>query len=115
MSHESSTADELQEATTRHQAIAQRLADLLAPDYPADILPYLDAVLAEIPAMAGLISRQGTDLAQSRLNRANLAAAALAVIAATRDGEPDALSYLRDELRAQGHDTDHTDDLRGGR
>jgi len=56
--------------------------------------------------MATEITRQSTDLAQARLNRANLAAAALAVLAADRDGEPDALSYLRDELEAHGHDAD---------
>jgi hypothetical protein len=39
-----------------------------------------------------------------RLDRANLAAAAFATIAAHQDGEPDPLSYLRDELGAQGHD-----------
>jgi hypothetical protein len=33
----------------------------------------------------------------------DLAAAALATIAAHQDGEPDPLSYLRDELRAQGY------------
>lgn len=50
----------------------------------------------------------GTDLAEARLNRANLATAALAVIAATRDGEPDALSHSRDELQAQGGHADNT-------
>lgn len=112
MSNETRTTDALQEAATRHHHITQRLADLLAATDPDDIWPYLETVLADIPAMAGLITRQGTDLAQARLNRANLAAAALAVIAATREGESDALSYLRDELRAQGHDTN---DHRSGR
>lgn len=108
MSKQTRTADTVQEATTRHHRITQRLTDLLTTTDPDDIWPYLEAVLADIPAMAGLITRQSTDLAEARLNRANLAAAALAVIAATRDGEPDALSYLRDELQAQGHDTDET-------
>lgn len=105
MSNETRTADTLQEATTRHHHIAQRLADLIATTDPDDIWLYLEAVLADVPVMAGLIGRQGADLAEARLNRANLAAAALAVIAATREGEPDALSYLRDELQAQGHHT----------
>jgi hypothetical protein len=35
---------------------------------------------------------------------ANLAAAGLATLAAHHDDEPDPLAYLRDELRAQGHD-----------
>jgi len=102
-------AETLQEAAARHYHIARALADALVANYGEDIWRYLDAVLADIPAMATEITRQTTDLANARLNRANLAAAALAVIAAARDGEPDALSYLRDELAAQGH---HTDDTR---
>ena len=112
MPDDSRTSDSLQEAATRHHRIVQNLASLLATECSEEIWPYLDAVLADIPAMAGMINRPGADLAQARLNRANLAAAALAVIAATRDGEPDALSYLRDELHAQGHETG---DRRSGR
>ena len=41
-----------------------------------------------------------------RLDRANLAAAGRATIAAYHDGEPDPLSYLRDELHAQGFSTE---------
>jgi hypothetical protein len=98
------TAEQLQEAISRHHRIASYLAEVLDTRHPDDIWPYLEAVLADITAMAAVIRRQGTDLAQARLDRANLAAAALAVITAAKDGEPDALSYLRDELRAQGHD-----------
>lgn len=112
MPDDSRSFDSLQEAAARHNRIVQHLANLLATECSEDIWPYLDAVLADIPVMAGVITRQGADLAQARLNRANLAAAALAVVAATREGEPDALSYLRDELHAQGHDTD---DARSGR
>ncbi|HVB46073.1 MAG TPA: hypothetical protein VNF47_25655 [Streptosporangiaceae bacterium] len=105
MSHHATTADTLREAATRHHRITERLTELLLADDPADIWLYLDTVLGDIPALAGMISRQGTDLAAARLHRANLAAAALAVLAATREGEPDPMAYLRDELLAQGHDT----------
>ncbi len=106
MSDQFQRTDSLREAASRHHRIVSYLAEVLDLRHPDDIWPYLEAVLADIPAMAGEISRQGTDLAEARLNRANLAAAALAVIAATRDGEPDAMDYLRDELAAQGHDAD---------
>jgi hypothetical protein len=106
MSDDARTTDALQEAANRHDRITRELSDVLAARYGEDIGLYLHAVLADVPAMAAEISRQGTDLARARLNRANLAAAALAAFAAASEGEPDALSYLRDELHAQGHDAD---------
>ena len=76
-------------------------------DSPASSRPtsgsYLAAAFADTPALAAEISRLRADLADARLDRANLAAAALATIAAHHDGEPDPLCYLRDELRAQGY------------
>ena len=54
-------------------------------------LPTLLTLTAEI-------SRQRTDLAAVRLDRANLLAAIRAALAAHRDGEADPLAYLRDEL-----------------
>jgi hypothetical protein len=50
----------------------------------------------EVAAFAGLI------LATLRCYQ-DLVAAAQASLAAARDGEPDPLWYIRDELRAQGH------------
>ncbi|HEY5986267.1 MAG TPA: hypothetical protein VIV12_07825 [Streptosporangiaceae bacterium] len=80
------------------------MADVLAAHYPGDIWQCLVIALADTPALTAEITQLRTALADARLDRANLAAAALACIAAHRDGEPDPLSYLRDELRAQGHD-----------
>lgn len=71
----------------------------------ADTWRYLDTALADSPALSAEITRLRAELAGVRLDLANLAAAALATLAARDDGEPDPLSYLRDELRAQGHDT----------
>ena len=55
-----------------------------------------------------MIHRLCRELAAIRLSYANLLAAARATLAAARDGEPDALEYLADELAAQHgqHDLD---------
>jgi hypothetical protein len=100
---------DLQEVTTRNR-IARQLAENLAMEGkpaaspPAGIWRQLAATFADTPALAAEITRLRTDLAGTRLDHANLAAAALAAIAAHDEGEPDPLSYLRDELHAQGYD-----------
>jgi hypothetical protein len=93
---------DLQVVTSRHRT-ARYAADVLAARHPADIWQHLHAALADTPSLAAEITRLRANLAGVRLDRANLAAAALAAIAAHYDGEPDPLCYLRDELRAQGH------------
>ena len=103
ISHNRSTND-LQEVTTRNR-IARHLTEGYAEQLPADIWRYLATAFADTPALAAEVTRLRAELAGTRLDRANLAAAALATIAAYHDSEPDPLSYLRDELRAQGHDT----------
>jgi len=62
----------------------------------------VDDALADVPALAAEITRLNARLAACRLDRADLAAAGRATIAAYLDGEPDPLGYLRDELHAQG-------------
>ena len=59
--------------------------------------------LADVPPMAAEIGCLRRDLARTRLCRANLAAAGRAAFAAQQQGEADPLSYLRDELAAQGY------------
>jgi|SRR5882724_6855278 len=98
--------DDLQEVATRNR-IARSLVEGISAQHPAhsaDIWTHLVTALADTPALSAEVARLRAELASARLNRANLATAALAVIAAHGDGEPDPLSYLRDELRAQGHD-----------
>jgi hypothetical protein len=68
----------------------------------------VDRALADVPAMGAVIARLSAELAETRMDRANLLAAMRATIAAHADGEPDPLYYLRDELdarqaRSQGH------------
>jgi hypothetical protein len=56
-----------------------------------------------VPTPTAEIARLNAELRAIRLDQANLAAAGRATLAASRDGEPDPLSYLRDELAAQGY------------
>ena len=58
--------------------------------------------LADIPVLLAEIGRLASLLAWARTEFANLLAAARATLAAHRDGEPDPLSYLRDEVAAHG-------------
>jgi hypothetical protein len=95
-------SNDLPEALTRNQT-ARQLAEGLADQLPADVWHSLTTAFADTPVLAAEITELRTELAGVRLDRANLAAAALATITAHQDGEPDPLSYLRDELRAQGH------------
>lgn len=95
--------NDLPEVLTRNR-IARHLIEGLTGQLPADIWHNLAVAFADAPALAAEIAELRTEHADVRLDRANLAAAALATIAAHREGEPDPLSYLRDELRAQGYD-----------
>ena len=101
------TPTDLQEVATRHHAARQfaleHAADTNAAHMTAGIWQQLAAEFADTPNLIAEITQLRAELANARLDRANLAAAALAAIAAYYDGEPDPLSYLRDELRAQGH------------
>jgi hypothetical protein len=68
----------------------------------ADLWQQVTHSLSDIPILIGEIDRLGSELAIVRLDRANLAAAGRASLAAYRVGEPDPLLYLRDELDTQG-------------
>jgi hypothetical protein len=61
----------------------------------------VDDALADVPALGAVIGRLAAQLAETRMDRANLLAAMRATITAQADGEPDPLYYLRDELSAQ--------------
>lgn len=99
--------NDLQEVTARNRIARQLASELaanqeLAAHVPADVWQHLARAFADTPALAAEITQLRAALSGARLDRANLAAAALAAIAAHNDGEPDPLSYLRDELCAQG-------------
>jgi hypothetical protein len=61
---------------------------------------HVGAALADCAAMATDVARLADGLRTARLDRANLAAAIRATLAADRDGETDPLWYLRDALNA---------------
>ena len=94
---------DLQEAATRNHAARRIIAgySTAAPTL-AEIWQQLQAALADTPALSAEIIRLRAEVASTRMDRANLLAAARAVITAHLDGEPDPLSYLRDELQAGG-------------
>ncbi|HEU5157029.1 MAG TPA: hypothetical protein VFU43_08535 [Streptosporangiaceae bacterium] len=69
----------------------------------AEIWNYVETALADTPALVTEITRLRAEATGARLDRANLVAAIRATIAAHHDGEDDPLSYLRDELDAQGY------------
>ncbi|HET8662626.1 MAG TPA: hypothetical protein VFM55_27110 [Micromonosporaceae bacterium] len=73
--------------------------------------------IADIPVLLAELHRLTTLLTWTRTELANLLAAARATLAAHHDGEPDPLSYLRDQVvthQAQP-ELDHTSTGRGGR
>ena len=68
----------------------------------ADLWQHIDQSLSDVPILTAEITRLNDQLRAARLDRANLAAAGRATLAASRDGDPDPLSFLRAELAAQG-------------
>jgi serine/threonine protein kinase HipA of HipAB toxin-antitoxin module len=95
--------NDLQEIATRNR-LARHLAEEFSEQLSSDIWRTLAAAFSDVPALSAEVVQLRADLAGARLDRANLAAAALAAVAAHEEGEPDPLSYVRDELQAQGHD-----------
>jgi hypothetical protein len=61
----------------------------------------VDIALGDVPALGAIVSRVAAELADTRMDRANLLAAMGAAVAAQADGEADPLYYLRDELDAR--------------
>jgi hypothetical protein len=95
-------ASDLPQIIVRNRT-ACAIVDELAAERSSRIWQYVTDALADTPTLTAEITRLRNFVAEERLDRANLAAAALAAISAYREGEPDPLSYLRDELTAQGH------------
>ena len=98
-----STTINLLEATTRAD-IAHHIIDGFSTrlPHPGRFWRQIDDALADVAVLAAEMTRLSARRRPVRLDRANLAAAGRATIAAYLDGESDPLSYLRDELHAQG-------------
>ena len=96
----------LQEVNARADSAAHIIAGFsrVIPDL-ADLWQQVTQSLSDIPVLIVEITRLAAEVTSVRLDRANLAAAGRATIAAWHDGEPDHLSYLRDELDVQGFGT----------
>jgi hypothetical protein len=95
-----STID-LQEVANRNDAALHIIAGFFT-SMPtlADIWRHLESALNDAPALSAEITRLTAELRDTRLDRANLLAAARATLSASLEGESDPLSYLRDELTA---------------
>ena len=91
------------EITTRND-IARDIVAGFAAVTPtlAGVLRLLDTALADVPALLAEVGRKREELVAIRLDRANLLAAIRACLAASDEGEPDPLGYLRDELYETG-------------
>ena len=91
------------EVTTKSQT-ARHMVARLSTAIPtlADIWQYIDTALADAPMLSAEVTRLRAELDHTRLDRANLLAAARATISAYLDGESDPLCYLRDELAVRG-------------
>jgi hypothetical protein len=90
---------------TARRIVAQAVSALPTA---SELWSQVDRALADVPALGAVISRLAGQLAETRMDRANLLAAMRATIAAQADGESDPLYYLRDELsarqaRSEGH------------
>jgi hypothetical protein len=86
-----------------HNDHARRIIAGCMSAFPAasEMWDQVDRALADIPALGTIIARLTAELADTRMDRANLLAAMRATLAAHADGEPDPLYYLRDEISAR--------------
>jgi hypothetical protein len=91
------------EITTRNDISRDIIAGFAAVTPTlAGVWRILDQALADLPAVLADLGRARAELEAVRLDRANLLAAIRAALAAHSEGEPDPLSYLRDELDTTG-------------
>jgi hypothetical protein len=94
----------LQEALT-HYANAVRAisrSPLARATFGSRSIAVLAAALNRIPPLCQEVHRSRIALELARLDYANLLAAARSALTADRDGEPDPLWYIRDELAERG-------------
>jgi hypothetical protein len=94
---------DIQEVRHRNRT-AKAILAALSESTPnlADLLHYLNLAIDDLPALDIEVTRLASQVAATRLNLADLAAAARATFDSHRDGERDPFFYLRDELTTQG-------------
>ena len=95
------SATDMSEVMSRNQ-IARDIVSGFANATPtlSAAWDHIRAALADARDLATEVTRLSAELAAARLWHANALAAMRATIGAQRDGEPDPLYYLRDELNA---------------
>ena len=93
------SAINIPEAMKRNRA-AQDIVSGFATGTPtlSPAWQYIETALADARDLATEVARLAAELAAARLGHANALAAMRATIGAQRDGEPDPLYYIRDEL-----------------
>ena len=99
---------DLQEARHRNRH-ARRIVTGLSRGTPAlaGLWQQIERSLSDVPVLIAEITYLSSEARAVRQDRANLAAAGRAALAASHDSEPDPLSYLRDELAIQGFLAEH--------
>lgn len=70
-------------------------------------LASLSASAADVPQLVSEVQRLRALVLASQLANANLRAGARAALSAARDGEPDPLAYLTDELTGEWPESRH--------
>ncbi|WP_329251775.1 hypothetical protein OG417_07740 [Actinoallomurus sp. NBC_01490] len=94
---------DIQEVRHRNRTAKAILANLSdSIPHLTNLLHYLNIAIDDVPFLVFEVKRLASEVAATRLNLANLVAAAHATLNSHRDEEPDPLYYLRDELSAQG-------------
>jgi hypothetical protein len=95
------SAIDIPEVMSRNQA-ARDIVSGFARATPtlSDAWQHIETALADTQELATEVTRLSAELAAARLWHANALAAMRATTGAQRDGEPDPLYYIRDELSA---------------
>jgi hypothetical protein len=94
-------SDRFRRITTRNDIARDIIAGFAAVTPTlTGVYRLVDTALADVPTILAELGRARRELEAVRLDRANLLAAIRACLAASEEGEPDPLGYLRDELDA---------------
>jgi hypothetical protein len=95
------SAIDIPEVMSRNQAARDVVAGFASATPTLSVAwRHIDAALTDAQDLATEVTRLSVELAAARLWHANALAAMRATISAQRDGEPDPLYYIRDELSA---------------
>jgi hypothetical protein len=95
------SAIDIPEVMSRNQAARDMVSGFASATPTLSVAwQHIDAALTDAQELATEVNRLSVELAAARLWHANALAAMRATVGAHRDGEPDPLYYIRDELSA---------------